>query len=359
MYLLETLRISQGSVGTIVAAFSIAALLVRPFSGYIIDNYRRAGVLILAVSGMTALYGIYPLIGSVVGMFLLRFAHGAVFGVCTSSSATIVADIVPPSLLGQGIGIYALSIPVGMIVGPLFGLKLLQARGPYVMFLAILGVSFLSLVGALCTRGASRPVVKKKFSATRLFHKKAFPISLCMFFIMNAYGAIIVFVGIYAAQKGFPNVASFFLCFSAAIFFSRLCSGKLFDKGHIFWLILAGHLLAAAGTLWLGYATNPGQFLVAAMICGLGFGILMPTSQAAVNALATSNERGVANSTYLTSYDLGVGVSSFLVGFLSDTVTLGEIYRYCTVLIIASAGIFMLKAIPHYHTNRPDQRTVP
>jgi len=359
IYLLETLKISHRNVGLAIAVFSISAVLVRPISGYLVDNYYRSGVLIAALFLITAAYGIYPLISTVSAIFLLRFVHGALWGICTSSSAPIVADIVPPSQIGQGIGIYALTIPVGMTIGPWFGLEVLKGQGPNRMFLAILGVSFLSLLFAFCARTPFKPSNRKKFSLAGLFHKKALPISFCMFFVMIAYGAIIVFVGIYAAQKGFSHVGAFFLCLSSSIFLSRLFAGILFDKGYVSQLILVGLAITAVGMLLLGYARNPVQFLAAGMISGFGFGIVMPTSQAAINCLVKSTERGAANSTYLISYDLGVGAGSLIIGFLSDTVSLGEIYRYTVVLIVLAAGIFMLHALPHYHRNRQEGGVTP
>ena len=352
IYLVETLRISHRNVGLVMAAFSISAVLVRPISGYLIDNYHRSGVLIISLSLMTAAFGIYPLIGTVSALCLLRFIHGALWSISNSSSAPIVADIVPPAQIGEGIGIYAVTIPVGMTIGPWFGLELLKGRGPDGMFLAACGISFLSLLAAICAKTPFKPVTRKRLSLARLFHKKALPISFCMFFVMIAYGAIIVFVGIYAIQKHFSNVTTFFLCFAAAIFLSRLFAGRLFDKGYISHLILVGLALTGAGMLWLGYAMNPTQFLAAGVINGLGFGTLTSTCQTAVNSLVKPNERGAVNSTYMISYDLGAGVGSLLIGFLSDKVSIEEIYRYTAFLIILSAGIFMLKAIPHYHRNR-------
>ena len=357
MYLLETLKMSHINVGLVIAAFPMSVLLARPIAGYIVDNYHRSAVLIISLSLVTVSYGMYPLVSTVSSMLLIRFINGTMFGICTTSAATIIADIVPPSRIGQGIGIFALSLPIGMTIGPMFGLELLKGLGPNGMFLGILGISFLSVLGAFCARTPSKPLNKKKFSFPNLFHKKAFPISFCMFFIMFEYGAIIVFVGIYAAQKNFPNVATFFICFSAAIFLSRLIAGRIFDKGHIFHLILVGLALTAVGMLWLGYAHNPTQFLVAGVINGLGFGILMPTCQAAINNLVKSSERGAANSTHLLSWDLGIGVGSLIIGFLFDKLSLGEIYRYSTILIVISTFVFVLMAIPHYHQNKVDGGT--
>jgi MFS family permease len=335
-----------------MAAFGISSLLTRPFAGYLIDNYHRFLVFILSLSLMIAIYGTYPLINGVVAMFLLRFMHGAVWGIYSSSTAPLVADTVPVARLGEGIGVYALSMPVGMTIGPMFGLAILNGHGPNMMFLSTLGISLLALLIGFLAKTPSKTIARREFSLTNLFHRKALPLSLCMFFVMIAYGAITIFVGVYAAQKGFSNVTTFFLCFAGALFFSRVFLGKLFDRGYVFQMILVGLALTAIGMPWLGYAWNPTQFLLAGIISGVGFGILMPTCQTAINNLVDSRERGSANSTYLISYDLGIGVGSLLVGFLSDKVTIGEIYGYTALLIILSAGIFVLKAIPHYHRNK-------
>lgn len=359
MYLLETLKMNHTNVGLVIAAFSVSVILVRPVAGYLVDNYDRSAALIISVSLITLGYALYPLVSSVWGMLLIRFVHGAMFGMSTSASATIVADIVPSSRIGQGIGIYALSVPIGMTIGPAFGLALLNSQGPNGMFLSIFCVSCLSLFGAIYAKTPSKPLTKRRLSPANLFHKNALPISLCTFFVMIVYGAIIVFVGIHASQKHFPNVGTFFICFSATIFLSRLFAGRLFDKGHIFPLISVGLMLTAVGVAWLGYAGTPIQFLVAGMFNGLGFGVLMPTGQAAINSLVKPSERGAANSTYLFSYDLGIGVGSLIIGFLLDTVSLGEIYRYSVFLIILSAGIFVLKAMPHYRRHREDSEVIP
>jgi len=197
----------------------------------------------------------------------------------------------------------------------------------------------------------SKIIVRKKFAFTNLFHRKALPLSICMFFLMIAYGSIVIFVGVYAGQKGFSNVATFFLCFAATLFLSRVFLGKLFDRGYVFHLILIGLVLTAIGMPCLGYARNQTQFLVAGIMNGFGFGILLPTHQTAINNLVDSSERGAANSTYLVSYDLALGAGSLVIGFLSDKISLGDIYEYSLLLIILSAGIFVFKAYPHYHRN--------
>ena len=352
IYLMETMKMSARSSGLVLAAFSITAILIRPLSGYLLDNYRRSTVLTVSVLALTIAYGLYPLMGGVFAMLILRLYHGAMWGLCTSGAATVAADLVPPSLMGRGIGIYALAIPIGMTIGPMFGLELLKSQGPDRAFLAVLGVSLLSLAGAFYAKTPFTPRAGKKFSLAGMFHRKALPLSACMFFIMSVYGAIVVFIGVYADQKGFPNVSAFFFCFSATTFLSRLIAGRSFDRGHLSQMIILGLVFTATGTLWLGYAGSPLQFLLAGMASGFGFGTLMPTCQAAINTMVGSGERGAVNATYLISYDLGAGAGVFVIGLASDTFPLGEIYRYAVYPIALSAILFIFHGIPHYRRNR-------
>jgi MFS family permease len=352
VFLTGDLGISHAHAGLIMAAFSVSALLIRPLAGYLIDNYHRFLVFTLSLTVLTALYGIYPFLTGVAAMFLLRFMHGVTWGMCSSSTAPLVADAVPTSRLGEGMGIFSMSIPVGMTIGPMFGFEMLKGHGAAIMFFSVLGVSALSLLIAFFAKTPAKTIIRKKFVLTGLLNGEAVPLSVCMFFAMIAYGSIVVFVGVYAAQKGFSNASTFFLCFAAALFSSRIFLGKLFDRGYFFSLVLAGVILAVGGMLMLGWAWSPNQFLAAGIVGGFGFGILMPTCQAAVNRLADPHERGAANSTYLVSYDLGTGVGSLLVGFLSDKITLAEIYRCTSLTIALSATIFVFIANPHYHRTK-------
>jgi MFS family permease len=352
IYLTKNLGFTPGIAGVVVASISVATIAIRPFAGYLMDNFHRFAVLLVSLFALTLAFGSYLLAATVAIMLVIRFAHGLAFGIFTSSAATIATDIIPVSRRGEGIGIFGLTSSLGMMVGPLIGLKALTLQGPRAMFLWILAISFFSLVCASCGPVHYEKPVRKKFSPGTLIHVKAIPVSLAMFFVMVVYGFIIVFVGIYALERGFANVAFFFICFSLCIVVSRLFLGRLFDKGHILFLVACGLGLVLVGTAWLGLARNQTEFVIAGMLAGLGFGTLMPTGQTQVNNLVKQAERGAANSTYFFSYDLGIGAGALLAGFLSGKMSLGHLYTYSSSLVLVAAAIFFIKAIPHYHANK-------
>ncbi len=119
------------------------------------------------------------------------------------------------------------------------------------MFLSILSISLLSLLIGFLAKTPFKTITRKKFSLTNLFHRKAPPLSLCMFFIMIAYGAIIVLVGVYAVQKGFSMWRRSSSVLLEPSFF-RVFFGKLFDRGYFFQLTMVGLALTTIGMPWLG-----------------------------------------------------------------------------------------------------------
>ena len=51
-------------------------------------------------------------------VFGLRFLHGAIFGVTSTAAAAVAALVLPLSRKGEGIGYFALSTNLAMVVGP-------------------------------------------------------------------------------------------------------------------------------------------------------------------------------------------------------------------------------------------------
>lgn len=96
-YLTEVFGLGKGSIGTILACYTVAALLVRPFSGYLLDAFARKPLYLLAFTVFTSVFGLYLLAGSVLLFVALRIVHGLSFGMVTVAGNTIVIDIMPSS----------------------------------------------------------------------------------------------------------------------------------------------------------------------------------------------------------------------------------------------------------------------
>ena len=61
-------------------------------------------------------------------LLLIRFIHGFSFGIATTATGTIAADIIPAVRRGEGMGYFATSTNLAMAIGPFLGLMIAQRR---------------------------------------------------------------------------------------------------------------------------------------------------------------------------------------------------------------------------------------
>lgn len=123
-YLKEEYHLAEGIIGIILSCYTISALTVRPFSGYLLDTFARKPLYILAYGVFTSLFLGYIVGGTLTAFVLLRVAHGLAFGTVTVGGNTVVVDIMPSSRRGEGLGYYGLANNIAMSVGPMTGLFL-------------------------------------------------------------------------------------------------------------------------------------------------------------------------------------------------------------------------------------------
>src|SRR5690606_10740113 len=104
------------------------------------------------------------------------------------------------------------------------------------------------------------------------------------------------------------NPGVFFLYLAGGIVLSRVVSGKLVDRGWLHAVMAVSMVAIALG--FAGFALLHGlvPFLLSSLLIGLGYGSLFPALQSIYVDMAPAAQRGTANSTYLTGFDLGISI---------------------------------------------------
>ena len=59
-------------------------------------------------------------------------------------------------------------------------------------------------------------------------------------------------------------------------------------------------------------------FFMVALLLGVGFGTMFPAFNTLFVNLAPNSQRGTATSTYLTSWDVGIGIGLILGGYIAQ-----------------------------------------
>jgi predicted MFS family arabinose efflux permease len=83
-------------------------------------------------------------------------------------------------------------------------------------------------------------------------------------------------------------------------------------------------------------------YYISAFLIGLGNGHFWPAFQNMMINMATKNERGTANSTLLTSWDLGVGLGVLLGGVISEMISYSAAFWTIAVIHVAGMSFFFL-----------------
>jgi MFS family permease len=129
LYVTGRLAGDDVAVGVAVGAFSLSALLLRPWAGRLVDRRGRAiamvaGGLVFALS--VAGYGLADSVGLLVALRLLTGVGEAFFFV---GVLTAMGDLAPAERRGEAISLFSLSLYVGLAVGPPLGETVIGAVG--------------------------------------------------------------------------------------------------------------------------------------------------------------------------------------------------------------------------------------
>lgn len=363
-YLVEVFGVSKGMTGVILSSYTVAALTVRPFSGYLLDSFRRKPLYLASFLVFTMIFAGYVVTGSVLMFVMFRIVHGISFGTVTVAGNTIVIDITPSSRRGEALGYYGLANNIAMALGPMIGLFLHDFYSFDVIFWSAFCCCLLGFLAAVSVRTPYKPILKKesKISLDRFILIKGIPLGGDLLLLSIPYGINTTYVAMYAKSIGITSGSGLFFTFMAlGLAVSRLFSGKQVDKGRITQVIMTGMYIALAAFFglylceWLmGISSLGGKILFYAMATalGIGFGSMFPAFNTMFVNLGQNSQRGTATSTYLTSWDVGVGLGLIVGGIIGQAASFSYAYLAGTFLCLASLLIFKFVNIPHFERNR-------
>ena len=363
-YLSEVFSAGNSTIGIILSCYTVAALCIRPFSGYFLDSFARKPLYLMAYFIFMTMFAGYIIAGSLTLFIMFRIIQGVSFGMVTVGGNTVVIDIMPSSRRGEGLGYYGLSNNIAMAVGPISGLFLHVAGMSFsTIFCCSLGSCMAGFVCASLVKTPYKPPVRRDpISLDRFILLKGIPAGISLLLLSIPYGMTTNYVAMYAKQIGINATTGFFFTFMAiGMAISRIFSGKIVDRGKITQVISAGLFLVVFSFFLLSacvYLISWNNmvctivFFSVALLLGVGFGIMFPAYNTLFVNLAPNSQRGTATSTYLTSWDVGIGIGMLTGGYIAEVSTFDKAYLFGACLTIVSMLYFNGKVAPNYHKNK-------
>ena len=266
---------------------------------------------------------LYFCVSTLLVLDLVRLMHGIAYGLSSTATGTIVANIIPASRRGEGIGYYMLSSTLATANGPFLGLFLIHFGNYTAIFAVCFLSSLLSLINAgiihvpEITLNQDQKEQMKGFSWRNFFEPNAMAISLICAIAYFCYSSVLAFLSIYAKEIHLVEASGlYFVMYSAIILVTRPFTGRLFDlKGENITMYPA-FIACMLGMIFMAIAHQSMTLLLSGVFLGFGIGVVQSCGQALAVKMTASHRFGLAISTFFVFADVAIGIGPFLLGYL-------------------------------------------
>lgn len=327
--------------GLITGLFALSSCICRPVFGNLLDRRGRQMILLLGIVGYAVVTFFYNFADTVMLLLVVRFIQGVGMSAYSTSLGTIAADLVPEEKLAEGFGYYNLIQTIAAAVGPMMGLNLIANSNFHLLFTAVFMFAVLSLIISLFIRYEKEQTVTKKASGRKkLIEKSAVPVAFAIFFIDISAGSVMTFISPYAASHGIQNIGLYFTVNAVIVFFSRILISRLLNWMGTYRAIICGMSLIGLSMIVLYVSTSINMFLIAAVLNGLGAGVIFPVLNSLVVKFCADDRRGAANATYYIGIDVGTGGGAVIGGFLSQWFGYAFLYLASAICIVVALLIY-------------------
>ena len=360
LYVTGILGLPKTIAGTLNSTASIAAIITRPFIGRMVDRGRTKPLFIFGAAVYTISVLGSGIITSIPLLFIFRFTYGigqSSQGTTGSSAAT---QLIPGSRMREGVGYFGLTASLSQAFGPMLAIALVTAFGYRNQFIASTGLLLGScLMGMMVHMPTPAKAVTLKTSNDNTYEsdeddqpgkwwhnvieKTAAVHSLVMLLTDMALVTISTFLLIRADEIGVEKIGLFYTVQAVSVTAIRLFGARLSNEKRERSVFIIGLLGMTGALIAIFFATKLWHFVTIAALYGLCTGNYYVTMQTMMITNAPEHRRGMANSTYFISYDIGVAVGAPMWGFLADTIGTRYIYPLAAMLPMISMIIFITK----------------
>lgn len=325
------------SVGVAVGAFSVTALLVRPWAGRLADRRGRRLPMLIGIGIVVVSVGGYVVAGSVPTLVAMRLLTGVGEALFFTGAASAIADMAPDERRGEAISFFSLALWTGIAVGPVIGEVVL---GPDRFDLVWLVSAALGLLAGVLTLRIRVPAVRPQGGPSRLIHRGALlPGTAILASIWGAAG-FFAFVPLYSRELGLSGSRGVFVLFSGIVLVIRFVGARLPDVLGAVRAARVSLAVSAAGLALMGvWRTTTGLF-VATAVYAVGQALAFPALMALALRDASPGERGAAIATFTAMVDVGFGIGPAALGFVAHGLGYGSVFLFGAA--VALLGLVLL-----------------
>ncbi|WP_399892862.1 MFS transporter [Streptomyces sp. BBFR51] len=353
---------STTTAGLTTTVYMLAAVVVRPLSGRLVDTRGRFAVMVFGSLLFCVATGLYALVMPVWMLLAVRVIQGLGFSFNGTAVMTLATDLIPESRMAEGIGYLGMEQTVAQLFAPWLALAVKNAYGYSAVFGLVFAFATLNLLlriplkrvaaqvhtdregtdralpaagdagpGSPASRESDKGRAKEPLWS-RVIERNVWRPAMIMFFLMLGPTAINTFMAAYTVGRGISNPGLFFTASAVTLAVARLCTGRMQRRLGTAWTIAPGIVSVAAALALVGWSPNLGALMAAGACYGWGMGTAHPGINALAVLSADKTRRGRSNATVFMAMDLSRALGAVGLGALAGLTGIGSVF-------VASSGV--------------------
>jgi len=343
---------SDAQIGFFVGAYGIVALVLRPISGRLTDQWGAKRVVLAGC--FCFLVGTLPMgfTGNFLILMVLRLFQSMGLILFFTSSNTLGINLVPLSQVGLAIGVMGLVTGLSAIVGPPLVVEIANSLGflwAFVTLGALGGIALVFTIAVSKSKVSSMPARGR----LPLVNRKAMYPSLVFLSFTITQGPIFAFIPLFSLQRDLGNPGIFLAAMGLSTTIARPVAGWAADRFGRAVVVLPGLAFATAGMFLISFSTSTTLFIIA----GLVYGVAMANGYVGLLSVTLDRvpqeERGSAVATFQWAWDIGSSFGAMASGALAAFMSYASLF--------AIAGVFPILGILGFYWRLMDRKaaTVP
>jgi MFS family permease len=330
---------STAAAGWFLSAYTFASALSAPLMGTIADRVGRRRLLLvasLAFCGFSLAYGV---ITNIVVLLFVGVVHGALWSGILSSASAIMTDYIPQSRRTQGIAYYGLSSTAAVTLAPAVGLGVFHF-GWWTLCLEMAALSAVMTIGALFIHDPVQPHERHRGALIEAWDWSVMRTTLTMTVASFGYGGVTSYAALLAVQRHVEPKSIYLTVYAATIVCYRLFFSHLLDRIRTKTLLYPSLALVPVAFTILGVATVRWEWVLSAIVFGLGFGGAYPALITFILNNTDPARRARTFGSVVWAFDTGIGLGSLAVGTIGQHFGLGRAFLFAAALSCFAIPIF-------------------
>jgi len=330
---------------TIASMMSIAALVFRPFSGFVSDRVNRKKLMIVGTLITAFSVFLYSFAEGTTSLMVMRMIHGTAFSFMGVANMAFGTSFIPKERMGEGMGYMSLGAILSSAVGPNLGLILSERFGFSICFTISAAISVVSvLIMIMIPYEAPAKVTRRKFTLDSLIGKDIIIYASIMGLFSCGNGLLNTYLALIGDERNIANIGLFFTAYSIAVVAIRPLSGKLLDKKGLTIILIPALIIASISMVIVGAAQTVTLFIIAGALKAIGQGGGAPSIQATCVKTLGRDRAGVASSTCYIGQDIGNAFAPIIGGVVATSYGYDTVfYGYAAILLVAGLGLYALQ----------------